>query len=369
MKRTAFAPRGAVPPAVATRAGREHDAGGEAVAPGAAPPAVAGRRWGWRKWAAVAVASALSIACLGATVAVVAYSFRLTNPPEYLPLSREAGTTTEAVAAYRAQNPRTVHGLEFRDVEFPATDGSTLHGWLVPGARASQQAGIVAAHARAGDRRDYLDQLGLFHALGATVLLLDYREHGVSDGNRRGMGLGHREAEDVTAAARYLKEQGGVQRIAIVGHSLGGSAAILAAARDATIDGVLAESSIASFDDYVADLGDEWLGRRGIKGVRPATATLGRMVVTFTAWRIGVPNLRAPIEVVQTIGSRPLVLVHGSEDMVVKPEHSRRLAAQAGRMADLWLAPGAGHNAAFETQPDTYASKLAALLTAVVDRE
>ena len=329
-----------------------------------------------RRWALLLPLLALPVAVLaGAAGVVVAYSYRLTNPPEYAPLTPAAGTTTDAVAAYRERNPRSEHGLEFRDVEFRAVDGTTLRGWLVPSGiqgrgdvpgPVDNGIGIVAAHARAGDRRDYLDQLPLFHRLGATVLLVDYREHGVSDGSRRGMALGWREAEDLAAAARYLRSTAGTRRVVVVGHSLGGSAAILAAAQHAAIDGVLAESSIADFRDYVYGLGEEWLERRRLDHVLPRRPRAwAEAVVGFTARRLGVRDAQPPVDVVERIAPRPLLLVHGTADTIVRPAHSERLFERAGAGRDLWLAPGAEHNGAFTANPDEYATRLAALLTRV----
>ena len=292
-------------------------------------------------------------------------SYRLTNPPGYALSAPVAGTTTDTVAAYREANPRRAHGLEFRDVELRAVDGTTLRGWLVPGPPAST-VGIVAAHGRAGDRRDYLDQLPLFHRLGATVLLIDYREHGVSDGDRRGMRLGWSEADDVVAAARYLKDAAGARRVVVVGHSLGGSAAILAGAQDPSIDGVLAESSIADFRDYVYDDGEAWLERRGLgRALPPRSRAWASAVVWFTGVRLGISDRPSPIDVVERIAPRPLLLVHGTADTVVRSEHSEHLFARAGAGRELWRAPGAEHTAAFAVHPDEYAVRLAALLERV----
>lgn len=268
------------------------------------------------------------------------------------------------MAAYRQQNPRAQHGHDFQDVDFPTADGATLRGWLVPG-RPGSELGIVAVHGRAGDRRNYLDQLPLFHRLGATALLFDLREHGVSDGARRGMSLGYHEAEDVAAAARYLKATVGVRRVVVVGHSLGGSAAILAAAQEAVIDGVLAESSIADFRDYVHDLGEELLERRRLNWLLPVPHAWASAVVRFTTWRRGIPSLTAPIDVVARIAPRPLLLVHGTADSAVRLEHAERLFADAGEGRDLWRAAGAEHMGAFATRPDDYAARLASLLERV----
>jgi uncharacterized protein len=316
-----------------------------------------------RRRAAVALLLLLPVVgLLGASAIVAGYSYRLTNPPEYAPFGPRAGTTTDAQPAYRARNPRAAHGLAFRDVELPTTGGATLRGWLVPGPPGSDLA-IVAAHARAGDRRDYLDELPLYHRLGATALLFDYREHGASDGAGRGMGLGWREGEDVAAAARYLKETAGARRVVVVGHSLGGTAAILAAAREPAIDAVLAESAIASFEAYVHGLGEAWLERRRLdRALPPRPRAWSEAVVRFTAWRLGVGDAPAAEEVVGRIAPRPLLLVHGAADDIVPPSHAERLYSRAGAGRALWLPPAAGHNEAFETHPDEYAARLAELL-------
>ena len=318
----------------------------------------------WRRRTLLLSLVALPAACLaGAALLFVNASYRLTNPPEYAPLTPAAGTTTDMVAAYRSQNPRTEHGLEFRDVDVPTAGGATLRGWLVP---AGSDIGIVAVHGRAGDRRNYLGQLPLFHRAGATTLLFDLREHGTSDGTGRGMSLGFREAEDVVAAARFLKDTVGVRRVVVVGHSLGGSAAILAAAQDRAIDGVLAEGSIARFEEYVHDLGEEWLARRRIAHLLPTRPRAwADAIVGFTAWRQGIPDLVAPVDVVDRIAPRPLLLVHGTGDTAVRSAHAERLFARAGEGRDLWLAPGAEHLVAFDVYPDEYTARLPALLERV----
>lgn len=68
-------------------------------------------------------------------------------------------------------------------------------------------------------------------ASGVAVLRFDYRGSGDSDGNFNEMDL-HSEVNDTVAAVRYLKNLPGVDehRIALLGRSLGGAIAVLAAA-------------------------------------------------------------------------------------------------------------------------------------------
>jgi pimeloyl-ACP methyl ester carboxylesterase len=216
--------------------------------------------------------AALPVLCLaGMALGVGALSYRwLTNPPGYHHPGAAGRRVVEAASLFE-RDPQTEHGLSFQEVDFPTAGGATLRGWLVPAPEppaGKPRLGLVFAHARGGDRRNYLEQVPLFRDLGATTLLFDFREHGLSDGAGRGMGLGTREAADVSAAVRYLKETVGVQRVVVVGHSLGGSAVLLAGAQDPNIDGVIADSAIASFDDYVYDLGEQLVQRLPLE-IRP----------------------------------------------------------------------------------------------------
>ncbi len=309
----------------------------------------------------------LCLGCLGALVfpaLVVRQSMRLTNPPGYEHQTPAALSPGELIAAL-GTDPRRAAALDYQDVAFPTADGATLRGWLVPGP-AGTKVGVVAAHARAGDRRGYLDQLPLFHGAGYTTLLFDYREHGVSDGAGRGMSLGYREAQDVSAAVRYLKDTVGLQRVVVIGHSLGGSAVVLAGAQDPAIDGVIADSSLASFQQYVHDTTAGFARHRPLlRALPPPPQLWSRLVVGVTTWRIGVPELRSAEDVVGSIAPRPLLLMHGTADGAVEWAHSQRLFDHAGEPKELWIAEGADHNLLHQKYPQEYRRRVTAFLQRV----
>ena len=71
---------------------------------------------------------------MAAAVAVVApvgfawwVSGQIVRPPWY-----ELRTPEEGLRPGRLTDPSTDFGLAFEDVAFPAIDGSTMRGWLVP---------------------------------------------------------------------------------------------------------------------------------------------------------------------------------------------------------------------------------------------
>jgi uncharacterized protein len=328
------------------------------------------RRWLGRALTVSGVGVAL--ACLAGLIAMtVRTSVRLTAPPGYMHPGYEqrlSGLVTAEPSWTFGDDPYQRFGLKFEEVRFPAADGSTLRGWLVPGsgerAASGDGLGIIAAHARGGDRRGYLEHLPLFHERGFTTLLFDYREHGISDGAGRGMSLGQREAEDISSAVTYLKETRGLQRVGVIGHSLGGSSVILAAAHDPRIDAVVAESSIATFDAYVGDMTEQWVHQRRVPSGRPIwQGWWPGLVVAYTAQRMGLEVVRAPADVVGQIAPRPLLLIHGADDDVVLPSHAQELFARAGAPRDLWLIPGVTHHTAYPAFPPEYYTRILAFFT------
>ena len=322
---------------------------------------------------------ALTVSGLGLVLATVTGVFlmtlrtsvRLTTPPGYAHPLHEQRTNGGAImdgAALVGTDPQERFGLPFQTVSFPTTDGSTLRGWLVPGSGdgpdSQASIGIVAAHARGGDRRGYFDHLPSFHARGFTTLLFDYREHGLSDGTGRGMSLGQREAEDIQAAVHFLKDVQGLRKVGVIGHSLGGSSVILAAARDPQIDAVIAESSIARFETYVGDMTAQWVEQRRVPSLRPLwQGWWPRLVVDLSARRLQLDGVAAPVDVIAQIAPRPLLLIHGTNDDVVAPSHSETLLASAGTPSELWLVPGVDHGTPYPAFPPEYFGRVTAFFS------
>ncbi len=113
-------------------------------------------------------------------------------------------------------------GLSYQDVEFQTRDGVRLHGWLVPAPR--EMAVLLFCHGNAGNISGRLESVRLFHALGLTVFIFDYRGYGRSAGHPNEAGT----YADTHAAWEYLTEHERVApgRIVLFGRSLGGAVAI-----------------------------------------------------------------------------------------------------------------------------------------------
>src|SRR5258708_6314671 len=127
-------------------------------------------------------------------------------------------------------------------------------------------------------------------------------------------------------------------RLAVVGHSLGGWAAILAAAADQRLRAVAVYG--AAVDLGVIDLTPEQLDHE-------MTRFLAVTPDEFERQRADVGGRPGPLEVVASIAPRPLLIMHGRDDAWVPVEDARRLRSRAGRPCRYVEVDGANHSFAW----------------------
>ena len=77
------------------------------------------------------------------------------------------------------QTPKNI-GLEYEEISLTTKDNVVINGWFVP---AENEKGVVLfCHGNAGNLSDRLDSIKIFHDLGQSVLIFDYRGYGRSGG-------------------------------------------------------------------------------------------------------------------------------------------------------------------------------------------
>jgi uncharacterized protein len=126
-------------------------------------------------------------------------------------------------------NPQAV-GLNYESIKLVTKDNLELSGWFIPAVKnpeKSEPSVILFCHGNAGNIGDRLDYFPIFHSLGLSTLIFDYRGFGDSNGIPTEEGT----YADVDAAWRYLTIERKIpaDKIIVYGESLGGAIAGYAA--------------------------------------------------------------------------------------------------------------------------------------------
>jgi fermentation-respiration switch protein FrsA (DUF1100 family) len=207
-------------------------------------------------------------------------------------------------------------GLDYEDVKLVATDGVALHGWFVPSVQ--PRGTVLFLHGNAGNISHRLDSLLMFHRLGYSTLIIDYRGYGNSGGKPSEQGT----YQDAEAAWRHLTETRKIpsDTIALFGESLGGAVAAWLATRHRPGALVIA-SGFTSVPDLAAKfypfLPVRWLSRFDY-------------------------DTRSYLRAVEA----PVFIAHSPEDEIIPYQHGRALY-DAAKAPKQFLELSGGHNEGF----------------------
>ena len=246
-------------------------------------------------------------------------------------------------AEARAELP----GLE--SVELHTSDGLRLRGWLSPG---QNRAAVILVHGGGGNRLALLPEARILARHGYGVLLYDSRAQGESDGAR--VTWGDREQRDLSAALDLVSKRPEIDpgRIAVLGFSIGGSTASLTAARDPRARAVILHATWSSLEDEV----HYNFAKYGWLSWWPALIMIRRAGVDLA-------NVR-PIDHIQEIAPRPLLMIAGAADTDTPVPVMQRLFSAAGEPKQLWIEPGATHGSYVAPDPTGYEAHVIGFLDA-----
>jgi dipeptidyl aminopeptidase/acylaminoacyl peptidase len=230
------------------------------------------------------------------------------------------------------------YGLEFRDLEFSASDGVVLKGWLIlppgytPGER---RPAVISTHGYSTNRSDIIERSAAVARAGLVVFTFDWRACGESGGNLCSGGL--LEQDDLRAAVDCLAAQpeADPERIAVYGFSMGGVLGIINAAEDKRIRAVVADSPFVNMLE---------MSRHIVRSMfLPPLVFLSSADQRFKkAFGRGMADVDAAAAAPK-IAPRPLLVLHGTRDRVVPPRQPRTVFDAAREPKQLEVNPGGGH--------------------------
>lgn len=224
-----------------------------------------------------------------------------------------------------------VHGIEYRDLRFSASDGVQLHAWYVP-ATTQARGTVVLAHGNAGNLGSHFPAVSWLPEHGYNVFAFDYRGYGRSEGTPTMAGV-HRDLAAALDAADSADELPRA-RLAVLGQSLGGAVAAVAIADlpHAEAPGALVVDSAPSGYRAVARevLAEGWI-------TWPLQVPLSWLVTGDYAAIEAAPRL-PPI---------PKLFIGNENDQTIPGRHAQRLCAAATEPADCWSIEAPGHIGTF----------------------
>jgi len=204
-------------------------------------------------------------------------------------------------------------GIDGEEIFLTAEDGVRIHAFYLPAPGARRA--LLFLHGNAGNASHRLPNAADLVRLECSVLVIDYRGYGLSEGRATEAGV----YADARAGPGHLVEQRGFpeSRIIVFGRLLGGAVAV-DLAQERELAGVILESTFTSIADVVSN--------------GPAGVLLGALAGRRFESASKIPRIRAP-----------LLYFHGDRDEIVDRAVGERERGEIERFGRVPLGFVLGH--------------------------
>ncbi len=216
-------------------------------------------------------------------------------------------------------------------VTLTTTSGVSIEANYWPGRHEAAPA-VLLLHGLNASRSMFDEHAVWLHGLGYAVLAPDFRGHGGSAARARTFGW--REAEDAAAAYPFLRAAAPGAKLAVIGISLGGAAALLAGPLPA--DAMVLQAVYPDLRTAITNRVSRRAGAAAAWAIEP--------LLSYQTWpRYGVAPARvSPIEGLRRYPG-PVLVIGGSRDRDTTEAETRLLHAAAPKDKRLWIVEGTNH--------------------------
>ena len=244
-------------------------------------------------------------------------------------------------------------GLPVEAVTIPSESGARIAGWFLQG---SGNGAVLLLHGIFSNRLVQAERMRMLRDAGYSTLAIDFQAHGESAGGL--ITLGERESLDARSALAWLRSRLPGGRVAVLGISMGGAAALIGQPIDA--DALIIESAPSDLGLAISNRLALAFGPAG-RAFTPIVLAALRIGAGLNAKRLrpvdGLPSLRIPVFVMT-----------GAEDKKTTVEESRAMFEKANSPKSYWEVPGAWHVDLAFAGGAAYRERLLAFLDASLRR-
>lgn len=248
-------------------------------------------------------------------------------------------------------DPATV-GLGYTIQRMERDDGTMLEAWEIAHPKARGR--VLLFHGYASCKASLLREARVFHSLGYTVCLVDFRGSGGSAGDVTTVGV--READDVAAAFAQLRQDG--KPCMLYGQSMGSAAILRAVAvHGLQPDALIIECPFDTLRNTVAARFDA-MGMPAFPGAD--------LLVFWGGVQQGFNGFtHRPVDYARAV-SCPVLLMHGTDDPRVTPVQLESIYENLAGPKELQWFVGAGHVPCCTANPDRWTRSVASFLDEVL---
>lgn len=245
-----------------------------------------------------------------------------------------------------------------RDFRLRTPAGLTLAATYWPGRRPDSPA-VLLLHGVKASRASTAPTAAWLHGLGYAALALDFRGHGESDMAERSFGL--RESSDARSTFDWLKRRQNGARVAVIGNSLGGAAALLGPSGPLPADALVLQAVYPDIRRAIRNRIADRLTSAPAHILEPLLSLQSKP--RFGVW----PGDLSPLEALRRYPG-PVFVIGGEEDRYTPPGETRAIFAAAPGPKSLWLVPGKDHAAIGDLSDEAYRARIGRFLEATIGK-
>jgi len=237
------------------------------------------------------------------------------------------------------------YGMAYESVAFPSRYKLTMRGWWIP--HEAPRGTIIFCHGQNGSMAGDLPQARAFHQAGYNILMFDLRAHGDSDGDK--MTYGCFEKEDLLGAIDFVRTKPNVDKVAVIGFSMGAAVATIATALSPHVSVLIVDGIFRRFLSAVQAELKRYLPTP-LAALMAQSVVLGGTLLTNTRMYQVSPllwfkHIRSDVAV---------LFIHAEQDRYTSHEDIQFLASEFKGTSKIWVASGSEHREGFKEHQQGY---------------